>query len=303
VSKFDRPLRAEEFIENSKGSDAVLTLLTDKIDGEVIDALGPQLKIVSNYAVGFDNIKVPEATEKGVVVTNTPSDEVNESVAEHAWALMLAVSRRIVESDEAVRGGAYAGWEPDIFLGDNLFGKTLGIVGLGRIGMMMASKAAGFNMKVLYNKRSRDEEAERELGIEYAELDDLYARSDYLSLHVPLTEETRHMINKESINKMKHGIYIVNTARGSIIDEHDLARSLRDGHVKGAAIDVFDNEPYVNPEFISMENIILTPHIASATYEAREKMTSQAVGSILKVLKGEKPEEIVNEDVWESRRS
>ena len=303
VSQFDRPLTAEEFIENAKGSDAVLTLLTDKIDGEVIDALGPQLKIVSNYAVGFDNINVSQVTEKGVVVTNTPSDEVNESVAEHAWSLILAISRRVVESDEAVRGGAYFGWEPDIFLGDNLFGKTLGIVGLGRIGTMMASKAAGFNMKVLYNKRSRDEEAEQKYGMEFAELDDLYARSDYLSLHVPLTPETRHMINKNSINKMKHGIYIINTARGAVIDEHDLAGALRDGHVKGAAIDVFDNEPYVNPEFISMENIILTPHIASATVEAREKMTSQAVGSILAVLSGNKPQEIVNEEVWGKRRN
>lgn len=302
VSQFDRPLTAEELIEMGKGSDAILSLLTDKIDAEVIDAIGPQLKIVSNYAVGFDNIKIDDATAKGVVVTNTPSDEVNESVAEHAWALMLSISRRVVESDEAVRGGAYAGWEPDIFLGDNLFGKTLGIVGLGRIGKMVASKAKGFNMKVLYNKRSRDEEAEQKYGVEFAELDRLFAESDYLSLHVPLTDETRHMINKENINKMKHGIYLVNTARGSVVDEHDLARALRDGHITGAAIDVFDNEPYVNPELIAMENIILTPHIASATNEAREKMTSQAVGAINAVLSGQKPENLVNKDVWEKRR-
>lgn len=302
VNQFDRPWTSEELLENSKGADALLTLLTDKIDGEVIDAIGPQLKIVSNYAVGFDNIKLDQATEKGVVVTNTPSDEVNESVAEHAWALMLSVSRRVVESDESVRGGAYFGWEPDIFIGDNLYKKTLGILGMGRIGKMVASKAAGFNMKVIYHNRSRDEQSEKELGIEYVELDDLLKNSDYVTLHLPLTDETRHMFNAKTFEKMKHGSYLINTARGAIVDEHDLASALRHGHLAGAAIDVFDNEPYFNPEFLTMENIVLTPHIASATVDAREKMGEQAVGSILKVLKGEQPEELVNKEVWDKRR-
>jgi len=303
VSEFDRPLTAVEFIERAKGCDAVLTLLSDKIDAEVIDAIGPQLRIVSNYAVGFDNIKVDEATEKGVVVTNTPSDEVNESVAEHAWALMLALARRIVEADEATRRGSYKGWEPGIFLGVNMVGKTLGIVGLGRIGSMTARRAKGWDMRVLYNKHSRDEEAEKELGIEFADLDKLYAESDFISLHVPLTDETRHMINKDAFAKMKKGVFVVNTARGPVIDEGDLVDAIRDGKVGGAALDVYDNEPNINPELVAMENVILTPHIASATWEARNKMGEQAVNAIFDVFAGKKPENLVNEDVWEKRRN
>ncbi len=199
VSSLDRPLSAEELLEKGKGVDALLTLLTDKINGEVIDAIGPQLKVVSNYAVGFDNINVSEATDRGVVVTNTPSDEVNEAVAEHAWALMLALARRIVEADESVKRGGYKGWEPNIFLGVNMAGKTLGIVGLGRIGTMVAERAKGWNMRVLYNKRNRDEEAERKYQVEFAELDKLLAESDFVTLHVPLTPETNHMMNKDTL--------------------------------------------------------------------------------------------------------
>ena len=303
ISEYDRPLTSEEFLEGAKGSDAVLSLLSDHIDGEVVDAIGPQLKVVSNYAVGFDNIVVPELTEKGVVVTNTPSDEVNESVAEHAWALMLALARRIVEADESTRRGAYKGWEPGIFLGVNMIGKTLGIVGMGRIGEMTARRAKGFNMKVLYNKRTPDPEAEKELGVEFAELDRLYAESDFISLHVPLTDETRHMINKDAFGKMKRGVILVNTARGPVVDEGDLVDAIRDGKVGGAGLDVFDNEPNINPELVAMENVILTPHIASATWEARNKMGSQAVDAILDTFSGKKPENIVNEEVWEKRRS
>ena len=302
ISEFDRPLNAEEFLERAKGADAVLSMLSDKIDGEVMDALGPQLRILSNYAVGFDNIKVEHATERGIVITNTPSDEVNESVAEHTWALLLALARRVVEADGSTRRGAYHGWEPGIFLGKNMVGKTLGIIGLGRIGSMTARRATGFGMRVLYNKRSRDEQAEQDLGIEFAEMDRLLAESDVVSLHVPLTDETRHMMNTETFGKMKKGSYFINTARGAIVHEQDLADALKNGQLAGAGIDVFDNEPYVNPELIAMENVILTPHIASATWEAREKMGSQAVDAILKVLHFEKPENMVNEDVWEKRR-
>jgi len=302
VSEFDRPLTSEEFLEKAKGSDAILTLLTDKIDGEVIDAIGPQLKIVSNYAVGFDNINVKDATEKGVVVVNTPSEEVNEAVAEHAWALMLALARRLVEADESTKRGAYRGWEPSIFLGVNLIGKTLGIVGLGGIGSMVARRAKGWQMRVLYNKHSRDEAAEKELGVEFADLDKLFAESDFITLHVPLSDETRHMINSNAFSKMKDGVILVNTARGAIVSEQDLVNALRDGKVGGAGLDVFDNEPNINPELISMENVVLTPHIASATWEARQKMGEQAVDAILMVLGGAKPENLINEEVWSSRR-
>jgi len=302
VSEFDRPLTPEEFLNSARGCDAVLSLLTDKINGDVMDAIGPQLKIISNYAVGFDNIVIDDASSRGILVTNTPSDEVNEAVAEHAWALMLSLSRRVVEADESTRRGSYKGWEPGIFIGPSLNGKTLGIVGLGRIGTMAANRAKGFGMRVIYNKRSRDEEAERELGLEFVSLDDLYAQSDFISLHVPLTEETRHMINSESISKMKRGVFIINTARGPVVYEQELVNAIREGHVGGAALDVFDNEPNINPELIAMENVILTPHIASATWEARNKMGTQAVSAILDTFSDKKPDTLVSAETWENRR-
>ena len=302
ISKFDRPLKEEELVEKVRDVDALLTLLTDRVDGELMDTAGPQLKIISNYAVGYDNVDMKEATDRGIVVTNTPSTEVNEAVAEHTWALILSLARRIVEADEATRRGGYKGWEPGIFLGTGLLGKTLGIVGLGRIGSMVARRAKGYNMTVLYNKRSRDEEAEKELGATFVELDELFAKSDFVTLHVPLTEETRHMINKESLAKMKKRSYLINTARGPVVNEKDLAEALRSGQLSGAALDVFDNEPDINPELIGMENIVLTPHIASATWEAREKMGEQAVSAILDTFQGKKPKNLVNEEVWEKRR-
>ncbi len=302
VSEFNRPLTQEEILEKSKGVDGLLCLLTDRIDGDLVDAIGPQLKIVSNYAVGFDNVDVKALTDRGIPVTNTPSDEVNESVAEHTWALMLALSRRIVEADEAIRHGGYHGWEPDIFLGHNIIGKTLGIVGLGRIGSMVARRALGYKMTVLYNKHEPDPEVERELGVKFVGLDDLFKQSDFVSLHVPLTPETRHMINKETLAKMKKGAFLVNTARGPVVDERDLVDAIRSGQLGGAGLDVFDNEPNIAPELIESPNVITTPHIASATYEARNKMGEQAVSAILDVFSDKKPENLVNPEVWSARR-
>lgn len=302
VSPFDRPLTAEELLEHAKGVDGLLSFLTDRIDGEVLDAIGPQLKVVSNYAVGFDNIVVADASSRGIIVSNTPCDEVNEAVAEHTWALMLSLARRITEADEATKRGAYHGWEPGIFLGASLKGKTLGVIGLGRIGEMVAKRAKGFEMTVLYNKRSPDPEAESALGVRFASLDELLAQSDFVSLHAPLTDETRHMMNTDAFNKMKQGAYFVNTARGPMVDEYALVHALRNGKLAGAGLDVFDAEPDVNPELIGMENVILTPHIASATLEARDRMGQLSVNAILDVLNGNKPETIVNADIWESRR-
>ena len=302
VSEFNRPLTGEELVAAVKGVDAILSLLTDRIDGDLMDAAGPQLKIISNYAVGFDNIDVTGATDRGIVVVNTPSDEVNEAVAEHTWALILALARRIVESDEAVRRGGYKGWEPDIFIGVSIIGKTLGIVGLGRIGSMVARRAKGYNMTVLYNKHDPDPEAEKELGVAFASLDELLAKSDFVSLHVPLTDETRHMINAETLAKMKKGSFLVNTARGPVVDERSLVEALKSGHLGGVALDVFDNEPNIDPELLAMPNTITTPHIASATFEARNKMGEMTVEAILDTLEGEKPTAIVNEEVWQKRR-
>lgn len=302
ISKFDRDLSQEELIEKVKGTDAVLSLLKDRIDGDLMDIAGPQLKVISNYAVGYDNIDVKAATDRGIVVTNTPCDEVNEAVAEHTWALMLTLTRRIVEADEATRRGAFKGWEPDIFLGNNLIGKTLGIIGMGRIGSMVARRARGYNMTVLYNKHTPDLEAEKELGVQFATLDELLSKSDIVSLHVPLCDETRYLVSKDNLAKMKKGAYLINTARGPVVREDDLVEDLRSGHLGGAALDVFENEPNINPELIGMENVILTPHIASATKEARFKMAELAVEGILSTLKGVMPSNIVNEEVWNNRR-
>lgn len=301
VNPYDRPATLEELFLGVKDADALLSLLNDHIDGRLISA-APGLKVISNYAVGFDNVDVRSATERGIVVANTPSDEVSEAVAEFTWALLLSLSRRVVEGDEFGRKGAYRGWEPDIFLGHDVYGKTLGIIGLGRIGTMVARRAKGFNVNVLYNKRERDERAEQELGIEFASLDDLLARSDLVTLHIPLTPETRHMISAEQLSKMKPGAYLVNTARGGIIDEHALVTALKSGKIAGAGLDVHENEPDMNPELLLMENVILTPHVASATVEVREKMTEQAVDVILKVLSGQKPNNLVNPEVWDNRR-
>jgi glyoxylate reductase len=302
ISPFDRPLTAEELLVHAKGVDGLLSFLTDKIDAEVLDAIGPQLKVVSNYAVGFDNIVVPAATERGIIVSNTPCDEVNEAVAEHTWALLLSLARRVTEADEVTKKGAYHGWEPGIFLGVNLHGRTLGIVGLGRIGEMVARRAKGFDMTVLYNKRTPDPKAEGELGVKFADLDTLLSQSDFVSLHAPLTDETRHMMNHDRFSKMKDRSYFVNTARGAMVDEYALVEALRSGKLAGAALDVFDAEPEVNPELVGMENVILTPHIASATLEARQKMGELAVSGILDTFNGHTPTAIVNPDVWDHRR-
>jgi glyoxylate reductase len=302
VSDVDRPLTPSELLEKSKGVDALLSLLTDRVDGDLMDAIGPQLKIVSNYAVGFDNVDIKAAGDRGILVTNTPSDEVNEAVAEHTWALISALARRIVEADEATRRGMYRGWEPGIFLGTNLIGKTLGIVGLGRIGTMVARRAQGYKMNIVYNKHTRDMECEEKMGVKFYELDSLLAESDFVTMHVPLTEETRHMINKDTFAKMKKGAFLVNTSRGSVVNEGDLVEALRSGRLAGAGLDVFDNEPNIDPELVGMENVVLTPHIASATWEARNKMGEQAVSAILDTFSGKKPQNLVDEAVWDKRR-
>jgi len=303
VSEFGRPLTPIELLTKSKGMDGLMTLLTDKVDSDFMDSIGPQLKIISNYAVGFDNVDVKGATERGILVTNTPSEEVDEAVAEHTWALIAGLARRIVEADEATRRGAYRGWEPDIFLGTSLVGKTLGIIGLGGIGTMVARRAVGYKMNVVYYKHTRDMECEEKMGVKYCDLDALLSESDVVTLHVPLTDDTRHMINKTTLSKMKKGAFLVNTARGPVVNETDLVEALRDGQLAGAGLDVFDNEPDISPELYDMPNVITTPHIASATWEARNKMGEQAVAAILDTFTNIKPQNLVDETVWEKRRN
>lgn len=290
-----------ESLDKITNSDALLTLLTNRVDGDLMDMAGPNLKIISNYAVGFDNINITDATDRGIVVTNTPSKEVDEAVAEHTWALISGLTRRIVESDEFIRqegyfagSGGYKGWEPDLFLGISLIGKTLGIIGMGGIGTMVARRAQGYNMKIIYTKRTKDQNS--------VDLNTLLSESDIVSLHVPLTEETRHMINASTLSQMKKGSFLINTARGPVVNEIDLVKSLKSGHLAGAALDVFDNEPNISPELIAMPNVILTPHIASATHEARNKMGEMATGAILSVFSNKIPQNIVNPEAWNRRR-
>ena len=299
----DRAPSKEEIIEHVRGKDGLLCLLTDKVDSEVMDAAGPNLKVISNYAVGFDNIDVEAATERGIVVTNTPG-VLTETTADLAWALLMAVARRIVEADKFTRAGKFKGWSPTLLLGTDVYGKTLGIIGFGRIGRAVARRAKGFDMRVLYYDVERaPEEVERELNAQYVDLETLLKESDYISIHTPLTPETRHMIGERELRMMKPTAYLINTARGPIVDEAALVRALKEGWIKGAALDVFENEPELTPGLAELDNVVLAPHIGSASTETRSKMADMAVDNLLSVLRGERPENIVNPEVWERRRT
>ena len=291
VSDKDGVLTPEELVERLKAEnpDAVLCLLTDKIDGEIFDA-APNAKIFANYAVGFDNIDLKEAKQRQIVITNTP-DVLSEAVAEHTVALVLAIARRIVESDRFMRDGHYQGWGPLLLLGTELKGKTLGIVGCGRIGQRVAEiMHHGFGMKISYYDRQKNETLDSELSATFApELDELLKTADVISLHLPLTKDTKHLINSARMGLMKSSSLLINTARGAIIDESALAEALQAGTIAGAALDVFENEPAVHPELLPLANVILSPHIASATVEARNEMSIVAANNILAILNGESP--------------
>lgn len=275
------------------GASAVIPMLTEKIDSEFLTAAGPDLKIVANYAVGFDNIDLDAAAQKNIAVTNTPS-HLGDSVAELTIALVLALSRRVVESDKWMREGNYTAWDPGLFLGLDLSGKTIGIVGLGTIGLATARLADSvLGMKVAYTARSEKPEAAAS-GWKFAELLSLLSEADVISLHVPLTPETRHMIGKDQLALMKPSAILVNTSRGPVIDEAALYETLVNKRIWGAAVDVYENETGLSDDstwwkMTKLSNIIMTPHIGSATYQAREEMTKIAVDNILAVLSGEPP--------------
>ena len=297
VNPEDRVLTKEEIIEGVKGKDALLCLLTDDIDEEIMDA-NPNLKVISNYAVGFNNIKVEEATKRGLPVTNTPG-VLTETTADMAWALLMAVGRRIVESDKFTRAGKFKGWGPMLLLGYDIYGETLGLVGLGRIGEAMVKRAHGFDMKVLYyDANRRSPEDEKELGIEYRELDQLLAESDYVSLHVPLLPSTHHLIGERELGLMKKTGILINTARGPVVDEKALVKALQDGEIAGAGLDVYENEPALEPGLIDLDNVVLAPHTASATRETRTKMATMAAENLLAALEGKIPPNIVNPEVY-----
>jgi len=297
INPYDRVLTREELLKAVKGKDGILTLLTDRIDAEVFDAAGPQLKVVSNYAVGYDNIDVNEATRRRIVVTNTPG-VLTETTADLAWTLIMSVARRIVEADRFTRAGRYDGWAPMLFLGQDIFGKTLGIIGMGRIGQAVARRAKGFNMKVIYNDLKRiPEELEKELNATFVSLDELLENSDFVSLHTFLSPETHHLINEDRLKNMKKTAYLINTSRGPVVDESALVKALKEGWIAGAGLDVYEFEPKLTPGLVECENTVLLPHIASASVETRTKMATMAAENLLAVLANKRPPNPVNPEV------
>jgi len=273
--------------------DAVLCLLTDKINSAIFD-VAPTVKIYANYASGYDNIDVAEAAKRGITVTNAPAESASEAVAEHTIALMLALAARIVEADEYVRQGKYKGWSAINFIGTDVLGKTLGLVGAGRIGERVAKYAKGLGMKVIYTDVVRNKKIEDESGAVHCDsIAELMSKADVISLHVPLLESTRHLINTETLRQMKRTAFLVNTSRGAVIDEKALEDALRNNVIAGAALDVFEFEPDISTGLLKLQNVILTPHIASASVAAREEMSVLAALNIIDFFEGKTPRNII----------
>ncbi|WP_020618683.1 2-hydroxyacid dehydrogenase [Paenibacillus daejeonensis] len=294
----NRGLTREELLTAIQGKDALLCLLTDKIDEEVMDA-NPYLKVIANYAVGYNNIDIEAATARGITVTNTP-DVLTAATADMAWALLMAISRRVVEGDALVRSGAWKGWEPLQLIGGDVTGATLGLVGLGRIGRAMMRRAQGFDMDIVYWNRTRlPQEEETELGIRYASLEEVLKSADYLSIHVAYTEETHHLIGERELRMMKPEAYLINTARGAHIDEQALVRALQEQWIAGAGLDVYEREPELTEGLQGLDNVVLAPHLGSATLQTREKMGMMASRSILAVINEERPDHVVNTGLYD----
>lgn len=288
-------------IQNAKG---LICLLTDTVDAELLKT-APKLHVISNVAVGYNNIDVKAATEQGVLITNTP-DVLDNATADLTFALLLAAARRIPEAERYLRRGSFGGWE--LFqphLGLELSGKTLGLVGLGRIGQAVARRARGFDMEIVYHKRKPAEAAiEAALGARYLSFDELLRQSDFISIHTPLTAETKHLFSAEQFLQMKTNAILINTARGPVIDEAALAQALKRGVIRGAALDVFENEPEIHPALLKLEeHTVLVPHIGSATYETRVKMSLLAAQNMVAALNGQKPPNLVNPEAWENFRA
>ncbi len=298
----EEPPSRKEIIENARECTGLVTLLSDPIDAEVLDAL-PRLKIVAQYAVGYDNIDVEHATKRGIMVTNTPG-VLTETTADLAWGLLMAASRRIVEADRYVRRGEWrVAWGPEMLLGVDVYGATLGIVGMGRIGYAMAKRATGFGMTILYTSRSMTDittKAERELGAKRVDLDILLRSSDFVSIHVPLTKETRHLIDRDKLAVMKPTAILINTARGPVIDEEALAEALANGRIRAAGLDVFEKEPLAaDSPLLDLDNVVLTPHIGSASIETRSRMAEICARNLVAGLQGQRPPNLVNPEVCE----
>ena len=293
-TKPERPPR-EEFLRRIKDKEGIVCLLTEKIGDEVLRA-APKLRIVSNVAVGYDNIDLPACTKRGVVVTNTPG-VLDETTADFAWALLLAVARRVVEADQYVRAGNWKGWDFDQFCGTDVWGKTIGIIGFGRIGRAVARRAGGFGMKVLYHSRNRvAEEIEKELRAEYRDINALLGESDFVTLHVPLNGDTRQMFDATKFFRMKPTAYLINTSRGPVVDEAALVHALESKKIAGAGLDVFEQEPFVHAG-LKRPNVVLAPHLGSASSETRGKMALVAAQNMVALFQGQRPPNMLNPEV------
>ena len=296
----NKPLSKTELIARIKGREGLVCLITDTIDSSVLESC-PGLKVVSNVAVGFNNIDVTAATKWGVVVTNTP-DVLTETTADFAWTLLMATARRVVEADRYVRDGKFTQWEYMVLLGGDVHDKTLGIIGFGRIGRAMARRALGFNMRVLYQDAvAADPATERELRATRTDTATLLRDSDFVTIHTPLLPDTRHLINAQSLRTMKKTAYLVNASRGPVVDEAALVQALTEGWIAGAGLDVFEEEPKVHPGLMGLSNVVLAPHIASASSDTRINMAALAVDNCLAVLEGQTPPTPVNPEVLGKR--
>jgi len=296
VNPEDRALTKAELKEKVKGRDAIISLITDTIDGELLDAAGPQCKIVANYAVGINNFDVAAATKRGVILTNTPG-VLDDATATHTFALLLAAARRLVEADRFVRDGRWKGWSPMFFIGMDVDRKTLGIAGMGRIGSNVARKAKAFDMKIIYSNIHRNTQVEKEVGATYVDKETLLKESDFLTLHVPLTPETRHYVGEKELKLMKKTAVLINASRGPVVDEKALFEALQEKQIWAAGLDVFENEPEIVPGLTKLDNVVVVPHIASATPGTRINMGEIAADNIIKVLNGQPPQNCVNPEV------
>lgn len=289
VNRSESDLTTEALRKIFGDYDAVITLLTNKVDASLVDYASKHLKVIANYAVGFDNVDVVAANKRGIIVCNTPG-VASESVAEHTFAMILALSKKLREQDKYVREGKYKKWNPNLFVTHQVWGQTIGIIGLGRIGMFVGQMASGgLRMKIVYNDTKRSEDFELLTGAKFSGVEEILKEADIVSLHVPLTEQTRHLIGKSHLKMMKKSAILINTARGPVVDEEALVWALGAGEIAGAGLDVYEHEPEISHEFYKMDNVILTPHTASATVETREQMSKIAGQNIIDVFEGREP--------------
>ncbi len=289
-------------LKEAEDVDGLVSLLTDKIDAELFDTAN-KLKVVSNYAVGFDNIDLEEASKRGIMITNTPG-VLTETTADLAFTLLMSTARRIVEADKFVRSGRWKTWGPMLMLGRDIYGAKLGLIGLGRIGYAVAKRAKGFDMDVMYYDLMRNEKAEKKLGLKFVEMEQLLKEADFVSIHVPLTSETRRLINKKTLSLMKKTSILINTARGPIVDEKALYEALINNEIAGAGLDVTDPEPpSMDNPLLKLDNVIIVPHIASASIATRTRMAVMAAQNCIAGLKGDVPPNLVNKQVIDRLKS